>query len=49
MADRLEDFQRGPFACQESADMLAHINGALLACAARAARMVEESYNRSEA
>lgn len=39
MADRLEDFQRGPFACQENADMLKHIEGALLACGARAARV----------
>lgn len=42
MADRLEDFQRGPFACRENADMLKHIEGALSACGARAARVATE-------
>ncbi|MFM0405204.1 hypothetical protein [Paraburkholderia dipogonis] len=42
MADRLEDFQRGPFACQENADMLKHIEGALSACRAHAARVAVE-------
>lgn len=42
MADRLEDFQRGPFACQENADMLKHIEGALSACGARAKRVAAE-------
>ncbi|CAN7648270.1 hypothetical protein [Paraburkholderia terricola] len=42
MADRLKAFQRGPFACSENAAMLEHIEGALLACAARAARVALE-------
>jgi hypothetical protein len=39
MADRLTAFQAGPFVCQENADMLAHIEGALLACGERASRI----------
>ncbi|MDQ7977165.1 hypothetical protein QYH69_07880 [Paraburkholderia sp. SARCC-3016] len=43
MADRLAAFQTGPFACQENAEMLAHIEGALSACRARAQRMSGKS------
>jgi hypothetical protein len=42
MADRLKGFQTGQFACSENADMLQHIEGALLACGARAARVAAE-------
>jgi hypothetical protein len=42
MADRLKAFQTGPFACAENADMLQHIEGALLACGARAKRVAAE-------
>ncbi|CAE6901605.1 hypothetical protein [Paraburkholderia domus] len=42
MADRLAAFQTGPFACRENADMLKHIEGALSACGARAARVAAE-------
>ena len=40
MADRLTAFQSGPYACEESANALEKIEGALLDLAARAKRMV---------
>jgi hypothetical protein len=42
MADRLKALQTGPFACQENDDTLKHIEGALLACGARAKRVAAE-------
>jgi hypothetical protein len=39
MADRLAAFQTGPYSCQENAEMLEHIEGALAACKSRAARI----------
>ncbi len=43
MADRLTGFQNGPFACQENAQMLTHIERALSACRARVQRIAAES------
>jgi hypothetical protein len=42
MADRLNAFQTGPYACAENAEMLRHIEGALSACGARAKRVALE-------